>query len=279
MLRRLAAALVLAALPLAAPAEDGPALETVAVDDTTTVAIAHMREASTDVLMVIRDYELVWSQSGYMLAFGAPPGQEIAPGTDITGSGIAELLVSEFTGGAHCCTTYHILALEPFVRVLATIDTQDAGARFEDLDGRPGLEAITADTTFAYWNTYYAASPKPQVVLAWNGSAYVATPALMAAPAPSAGDLKAEAAAVAASDQWTADQMDPDLWRTMLDLIYTGHADLAWSFLDDGWPQGRDGKDAFRTALLCQLATSPYWDAVSQMNGLDAPTGCPAADS
>lgn len=277
MPRRLVAALALAALPVAALADDGPTVEVVAVDDSITVAIAHMREASTDVLMVIRDFELVWSQSGYMLAFGAPPGQDIAPGTDITGSGVSELLVSEFTGGAHCCTTYHVLALEPFVRVLATIDTQDSGARFEDLDGRPGLEAITADTTFAYWNTYYAASPKPRVVLAWNGSAYVADPALMAAPAPAADALRAEAAAVAASDQWADDQMDPDLWRTMLDLIYSGHADLAWSFLDEGWPADRDGRDDFRTALLCQLATSPYWDAVAQMNALDAPADCPPA--
>ena len=279
MLARLA--LLFAALPVLAAAADTPPapVASVTIDEHTTVAIATVTETHTDILAVIVDGDLVWTQAGFILQFGAPPGQDIVPGTDITGSGVPELLVSEYSGGAHCCTTYHLFAFEPFFRRLAVIPTLDAGARFENLDGRPGMEMVTADMTFAYWNTYYAASPKPRVVLAWNGSDYVVAPDLMAAAAPDAADLAAQAQAVAASDQWTDDAMDPDLWRTMLDLIYGGHADLAWGFLDAAWPAGRDGKDAFRTDLLCQLATSPWWDTIAAMDGLETPDGCPATAS
>lgn len=278
MLARLAA--VLFVLPLFAAAADAPPqpVTAVTVDDGVTVAIATVEENHTDILAVMVDGALIWAQTGYILQFGAPPGQDIAPGTDITGSGVPELLVAEYSGGAHCCTTYYLYAFKPYFRLLTTIPTLDAGARFEDLDGRPGLEAITADMTFAYWNTYYAASPKPRVVLAWNGSAYVAAPDLMATPAPDEADLDTQAAAVAASDQWTADTMDPDLWRTMLDLIYGGHADLAWRFLDAAWPTNRDGKETFRTDFLCQLATSPWWNTIATMDSLEAPVDCPAAN-
>ncbi len=272
---RLAALFLL--LPLAAMAEDAAPspVTSLAIDENTTVAIATVEATHTDILAVIVDGELVWSQAAFILQFGAPPGQDIAPGTDITGSGVPELLISEYSGGAHCCTTYYVFAFEPFFRRLAVIPTLDAGARFEDLDGKPGLEVITADMTFAYWNTYYAASPKPRVVLAWTGADYVAAPELMAAPPPSPEALASQAAEIAASDQWTPDQLDPDLWREMLELIYSGHGDLAWSFLEAAWPSGRDGQEAFRAAFLCQLATSPWWPALSAMNGLDAPpAGC-----
>ncbi len=278
---RLAALLLL--LPLAAMAEDAAPspVTSVAIDENTTVAIATVEASHTDILAVIENGELIWSQAGFYLQFGAPPGQDIAPGTDITGSGVPELLISEYSGGAHCCTTYYVYAFEPFFRRLAVIPTLDAGARFEDLDGKPGLEVVTADMTFAYWNTYYAASPKPRVVFAWNGTDYVAAPALMATPAPDAADLATQAQGVAASDQWTADALDPDLWRTMLDLIYGGHADLAWTFLDNGWPAGRDGKEAFRRDFSCTLQGSPWWPAVAELNGLgDGPlvTDCPPAE-
>jgi hypothetical protein len=136
---------------------------------------------------------------------------------------------------------------------------------------------ITGDNTFAYWNTYYAASPAPEVMLAWNGETYAPDTDLMAAAAPSDTDLKEQAATIAASDQWTEADMDPDLWRQMLDLIYSGHADLAWTFLDDGWPVDRAGKDTFKTNFRCQLAQIPYWNAIAAMNHIspdDVPADC-----
>ena len=48
----------------------------------------------------------------------------------------------------------------------------------------------------------------------------------------------------------------------MLDLIYTGHDEEAWKFLDDAWPPKVHGKDAFARDFRAQLAKSPYWPAV-----------------
>ena len=61
----------------------------------------------------------------------------------------------------------------------------------------------------------------------------------MRAPALNAGDLAARAAAVAKyapsakGGAWPHTKVSPQLWGTMLDLIYSGHEEGAWKFLDD----------------------------------------------
>lgn len=278
-LRALACVVAVIAL-FAAPAtaqDDRPLLETWTLDDDTTVGIAHFDDLRMDVMMVIDKDELVWSQGGYVLEMGDDFNIPVKTGTDITGNGVPNMILLSFSGGAHCCSTYYLFAFEPYFRQVAVIDTQDSGARFVPHSGVTGLVMITGDNTFAYWNTYYAASPAPEVKLVWDGTAYTFEAHLMAAPAPSADTLKQQAATVAVSDQWTNTDMDPDLWREMLDLIYSGHADLAWTFLDDGWPTDRASKDTFKTNFRCQLAQSPYWDAIAAMNGInpdDVPADC-----
>ena len=271
IVRRYTSAIALAVLFVqpAAAQDSTPPLETVIVNDDITVGIAHFPDQRTDVLMVIDDFNLVWAQSGYILETGDTYNTPVKTGTDITGDGVPNMIVMSYSGGAHCCSTYYLYAFEPYFRQLAEIDTQDSGARFEAHTGLAGLAMITGDNTFAYWNAYYAASPSPEVILAWNGETYATAADLMTAPAPSADALQQKAAGIVASDRWTATDMDPDLWREMFDLIYSGHADLAWAFLDDGWPADRVGKDDFKTNFRCQLAQSPYWGTIATMNQSD----------
>lgn len=37
---------------------------------------------------------------------------------DLTGDGKAELIVASYSGGGHCCVTFHILSLEPIVKTI-----------------------------------------------------------------------------------------------------------------------------------------------------------------
>jgi hypothetical protein len=60
----------------------------------------------------------------------------------------------------------------------------------------------------------------------------------------------------------------PSVWAPMMDLIYQGNAETAWQYLDKHWPAGVDGKALFRTVIMDQLKTSPYWEAIKELNGL-----------
>ena len=94
----------------------------------------------------------------------------------------------------------------------------------------------------------------------------------MRAPALDAGDLAARAAEVAKyapsakGGAWPHTEVSPQLWGTMLDLIYSGHEEGAWKFLDTAWPSKVRGKDVFARDFRAQLAKSPYWPAVKAMN-------------
>jgi hypothetical protein len=58
----------------------------------------------------------------------------------------------------------------------------------------------------------------------------------------------------------------PELLETMLDLIYSGHVDLAWKFLDAAWPPEFAGKNEFLTVFLHKLSADVYWPELQALN-------------
>ena len=146
-----------------------------------------------------------------------------------------------------------------------------------------GLAIQIHDWTFANWNTDFADSPAPKVILRFSDNAYRVAPDLMrAAGAHSPATSQRAPAAVksyapsAKGGEWPHAKVSPDLWGTMLDLIYSGHADDAWKFLDDAWPPKVQGKDAFASDFRTQLAKSNYWPAVEAMNSAKPPAATPS---
>jgi hypothetical protein len=207
-----------------------------------------------------------------------PDAAMIKMGMDITGAGQPNLVISEWLGGANCCLLFHIFEIGPTFKKIGTIDAEfgDSGPHFQhpDKDSKvTGLTIEIHDWTFANWNTDIADSPAPKVLLRFSDNAYRVAPDLMrSVPVLNANDLAVRAAAVksyapsAKGGAWPHAEVSPQLWETMLDLIYTGHADDAWKFLDDAWPPKVQGKDAFARDFRAQLAKSKYWPAVEAMN-------------
>jgi len=211
-----------------------------------------------------------------------PDAPLIKMGMDVTGAGQPDLVISEWLGGANCCLLFHIFELGPTFKKLGTIDAEfgDSGPHFlhPDKDSKTtGLAIQIHDWTFANWNTDFADSPAPKVVLRYSDDAYRVAPDLMRAPVPDASDLATLAAQVksyapsAKGGEWPHAQVSPQLWATMLDLIYSGHESEAWKFLDDAWPPKVQGKDAFAHDFRAQLAKSRYWPTVEAMNAAKPP--------
>ena len=215
-----------------------------------------------------------------------PDAAFVKMGMDITGDGQPDLLISEWSGYANCCLTLHIFEIGPTFKKLGTIDAEfgDAGPHFVHPDKNLKLLGLTIqihDWTFANWNTDFADSPAPSVMLRFSDGTYRISPDLMRTPAPAPKDLDARAAEVrdyapsAKGGTWPHASVSPKLWSTMLDLIYGGHDGDAWKFLDAAWPAKVSGKDAFAREFRAQLAKSPYWPAVKAMN--EKPSTSPAS--
>jgi hypothetical protein len=205
-------------------------------------------------------------------------------GADITGTGMPVAVVETYDGGAHCCTTLQLFALDADFQPLGAIHGGNYPVRFRRQRGTPGLVVVIYDEIFAYWKASFADSVAPEVTLAFDPAAddYRFSAALMRKPPPSAATLKAEAARIRRDPAWKkkgSDRVPPALWNRMLALIYSGHAPLARDFLTRAWVGGTDERAAFYHDLVeCQLRRSVYWPDVAALNGWTAdPPGedCP----
>jgi hypothetical protein len=190
---------------------------------------------------------------------------EIANGADVTGRGHPDLIVSLFTGGAHCCTSHYLYELAPAVRLLARLnDADDDMAHFERDPKDRKYYYYTADWTFAYWPTCFACSPSEEVILRFvddaNGGAYHVAFDKMQKPAPTQAAWNKElSAAQKAVNAGAVNDMGRAMWGVALDLLYTGHSDLAWKFVDALGPKAQQKPFASLADFCSLLKKSQYW--------------------
>ena len=182
-----------------------------------------------------------------------------AVGRDITGGRVPNLVVQTFSGGIHCCAQATVFGLGPALTTLGTIDGADGDIVFEDQDGDGVPEVKIGDFRFAYWRDYsFAETPVPDVVLAWRQGAYRPACDLMKEDAPTPSALNRKQRQL--TQGWTVGDPPPGFWGYAVDLIYQGHADLGWRFLDRGWPASIEGKETFLKDLREHLRGSPCWN-------------------
>lgn len=87
-------------------------------------------------------------------------------GRDLDGDGNPDVHFSSYTGGAHCCTTHHILRLKPQVKRIAVYSAGAVGGTdFIELPGRKAPIMISADDAYANAFAPYANSYFPALVL------------------------------------------------------------------------------------------------------------------
>ena len=227
-------------------------------------------DADHGLLEILKNSRQIYAENGYRFEVGNIGSDKnenrlIAMGNDITGNGKPDLVVSGYSGGAHCCTTYYIFEIGEEFRKIAQIHTGNAMAHFVDTDGDSNLEFVTYDDTFSYWNTGFASSPMPEVILRFSNGAYRLASDLMSKPALDFAKLEARARSIRDNGEWYIWNKS-DLWGVMLDLIYSGHADLAYQFFDMAWLPDAPGKEEFIKDFRTRLSTSPYWPEIKALN-------------
>ncbi|MGA9128744.1 MAG: hypothetical protein WB425_11450 [Terracidiphilus sp.] len=225
---------------------------------------------------VLRDGKILFrrtNDNGGWYKIGQPEDKEwkipaIANGTDITGRSHPEMIVSSYTGGAHCCLFHYLFEVEPKFKLLATLDAEDDDlSHFEALDADGKYYYLTADWTFAYWYSSFAGSPSHSVVLHYvddsHGGGFHLAFDKMQTPAPTPEEWQK-----ALNDVRKELQLDREnkvnnlsdlLWQEVMDLIYSGHSDLAWKFLDEAGPLAQQKPYPDLAAFCSTLKTSPYW--------------------
>lgn len=183
-------------------------------------------------------------------------------GQDITGDGLPNLVLREYTGGAHCCSYYYVFTIGPEFRFIETIVGGDYDSYLKDLDGDGNWEFVVHDWVILPCTIWACCcGPDPYVILHYEDGAYHLALDLMRKPAPSAEDL----------EQW-AQELEPHernaaLWDAVLDLIYMGHPELVEPFLEFVWPDEEERRDALMDSVFRGiLPSSLYWPELKELS-------------
>lgn len=182
--------------------------------------------------------------------------------TDLNIDGHPDWIVFEWSGGAHCCRTIHVISFIPEPILLASLDLADSWIQpVEDMDGDGYFEVKAHDWTFAYWNAPFALSPAPRIVLTIREDGIYLNPALMLKDPPTQELWQQWLNEIGNDAGWNAEELLPPplLWEKMLDLIYQGHPHLAERILLEAWPESKPGRSDFRASFYATLATSPWY--------------------
>jgi hypothetical protein len=195
-------------------------------------------------------------------------------GTNLTGNRSPNLVVSTYSGGAHCCTDVHVFELSDQFRHVARFDARHAeGVEFADLD-KNGIPTVSmADWHYIYVIAPMIASPAPTIIFRFRNGRYQLAPDLMKQPAPAKEELKQFAQEIrrlfeqarkkpAEADQiltrWNPDYPVPQLWAKMLDLIYAGNEGEALLLFEEAWPETYPGKQKALKRFRVLVGESPF---------------------
>lgn len=204
---------------------------------------------------------------GYALAQDQPP-DSVKPkiGDDFTGEGIPELLISEYSGGGHCCYTFHLFRLGERFSHIQDIPLLDADeSAFVRRPGVKGLVLAGFDfSAFAYFPKGFADSPAGRVFLSFQGDRFKLDARLMKANSPTDAEVARCAALFKPSRDWKNFQ-PLGVWYYATDLIYTGNVAQAWTFLDAAWGGSGTDKKKYLDDYRQRFRKSAYYHDLMQL--------------
>jgi hypothetical protein len=111
------------------------------------------------------------------LCWPGPPvgGRPSVQVVDVEHTGEPDVVLDLYSGGAHCCTVLQIFSFDPAANTYVGTEREfgDPDVRVADLrrDGR--FELLTADDSFAYRFTDYAASGLPIQIFTFAGGRFI----------------------------------------------------------------------------------------------------------
>ncbi|MCL4458008.1 MAG: hypothetical protein M1147_03285 [Nitrospirae bacterium] len=222
-------------------------------------------------------YTALYIENGKEIYLNKTKGVNLS---DITGDGIPDLIISVWSGGAHCCYSTTIFSLGEQFKKIVRLEGKHTSFDIKDIDNDNVYELVGHDWTFEYWQSSFAGSPAPEIVLKYKNGNYVIATDLMKKPPPKSQEFytkfndirkkmgKSGEVIHQESEVWGSDGgIPPELWGYMLDLMYSGNGQLALEFFDKVWSDKRRGKKEFLEVFKKQISKSPYWSEIKKMNG------------
>ncbi len=190
-----------------------------------------------------------------------PDAEHGQPFREVTGSNSKNLVISYWTGGAHCCFALRIFDIEDGLDEIAFLETGNYMPTFVDLDGDGIFEIHVMDDFLAYQFSSFAASATADVILKYIGGKYVVAPEFMVKPPTDLNSLQNEIADWRALIQESGDidQLPYPFMTAVTDLIFSGHRETAERLIDITWPASGPSKNEFLQEYEEALTESKFY--------------------
>ena len=193
-------------------------------------------------------------------------------GSDVTGNGVPNLVVSQYLGGAHGKSRYLVLELVGSkVKEVDVIDGIDAEFRDLNNDGLPEITGIDRGYDF-FLGDSFAASPRPSVVFSFDKTKkkYILDRQLMTKRPFSLDKLNELSTKYRENARWHKESRPPSkLFDTMLKLVYSGNKKQAWELFDASWPDGANtniSKEEYKEDVENELRRSLFYPVIAGWN-------------
>lgn len=223
-------------------------------------------------IQIFQNNSLVYAKDGHKFSI-----KEI--GNDITSDGKPNIIIEHWSGGNSMAFTNYILSLGEQLSPVFIF----SGGELKDLNGDGKREILEWDETFNNWHACHACSPHLTLVYEFFDGDYHLSPDLMYKDLPDEDELDTMRETIYTDsklfeqefiEQHNVSTIDasgwsngdgfipPATWAYMLDFIYSGHTDEAFTFLDSVWPENKLGKNVFIEDFLQQLKYTDFYDEV-----------------
>jgi len=186
-------------------------------------------------------------------------GKDTYSGKDVNGNSIPDLIVTQWTGGAHCCHYLTVFELGHEFRKLITVSGGSSGFGISDLDGDRIPEIEFWDWPIDYSFTSFADSAQGKTILKFEKNNYRVAKKLMITSVPTAKEINKIQSEIKNAFKKEKSNFPYKFLNAMMELSYSGHLDLAFKIADETWPNEKPGLSEFKIKFKDLLSDSPYW--------------------
>jgi hypothetical protein len=189
----------------------------------------------------------------------------LAPGTDLNGDGVPNLVIYEWSGNLRDPSLVHVFEAGAAFRPIARVKGYDP--RFQDLDDDGVPEIVLIDGLFGFDPVF--GMPSASVVLRWSAGSYRVAEDLMRRSPPSAQEWDAGLKAFQESDEWQLPYGEgafpQRFFHEALVWMYGGHESWGWRLLREGWKPGWEIDESLLQRFRQQRDRSEYWQELAEL--------------
>lgn len=186
-------------------------------------------------------------------------GRDTLSGKDLNGNFIPDLIITQWTGGAHCCNYLTIFELGKELKKLVNVSGGSSGFGIADLDGDRVPEIEFWDWPIDYAFTGFSDSAQGRTILKFENGKYRVSQNLMITRAPISKEINKIQIEIKNSFKDENFNISYVFLKAMMDLSYSGHLDLALIIADNTWPVEKPGLSEFKLRFKNLLNDSFYW--------------------